>query len=151
MTKLEFKIYRIFELMKRLAKGEELYAQNEELLNELEVDERTLRRYLKDIHGLYDYIVITQKKQKVIDGKKVTIYKAVDKEKDISEIFKFFLKESSDLSWLLQIAYEHNPKLLKDERDRFEKILKENSIAYLFISTPFEDLKNDNLKKFSII
>jgi len=47
----------------------------------------------------------------------------------------------------LQIAYEHNPKLLKDERDRFEKILKENSIAYLFISTPFEDLKNDNLKK----
>jgi len=64
MTKLEFKIYRIFELMKRLAKGEELYAQNEELLNELEVDERTLRRYLKDIHGLYDYIVITQKKAK---------------------------------------------------------------------------------------
>ena len=147
MTKLEIKIYRIFELMKRLAKGEELYAQNEKLLNELEVDERTLRRYLKDIHELYDYIIITQKKQKVIDGKKVTVYRVADKEKDVSEIFKFFLKESSDLGWLLQIAYEYDPKLLKDERDRFEKILKENSNAYLFISTPFEDLKNDNLKK----
>jgi len=146
-TKIDKKINFIFQLMKRLANGEELYPQNILIQQEFGVNERTLRRYLEDIHNLYRHIIAVEKKQKELSDKKVTVYRVIDREKDVSEIFRFFLKESNDLSWLLQIAHDYEPKLLYDERDRFEKILKENKDIYIFIGSPFEDLSSEHLKK----
>lgn len=146
-TKIDKKINFIFQLMKRLANGEELYPQNIQIQQEFDVNERTLRRYLDDIHNLYGHIVTVEKKQKELSDRKVTVYRVVDREKDVSEIFRFFLKESDDLSWLLQIAHDYDPKLLYDERERFERILKENEDIYIFIGSPFEDLSNQHLKK----
>ena len=49
-TSTRKKIDNLLVLMEKLAKGEELYPQNVRIQKELEVDERTLRRYLEDIH-----------------------------------------------------------------------------------------------------
>ena len=145
-TKIDKKVNFIFQLMKRLANGKELYPQNIQIQQEFDVNERTLRRYLDDIHNLYGHIVTVEKKQKELSDRKVTVYRVVDREKDVSEIFRFFLKESDDLSWLLQIAHDYEPKLLCDERERFERILKENEDIYIFIGSPFEDLSGNHLK-----
>ncbi|MBV5278485.1 MAG: hypothetical protein J0647_05545 [Campylobacteraceae bacterium] len=69
----ESKINHIFKLMQKLHAGEEIYAQNENILEELRINERTLRRYLEDIHTLYSHILVVEKKQKKLDGRKVSI------------------------------------------------------------------------------
>ena len=56
------KINHIFALMIRLANGEELYAQNKRLTEEIGVDERTMRRYLNEIHEMFGHIVVTEKR-----------------------------------------------------------------------------------------
>ena len=141
------KVNHIYLLLEKLASGEELYPQNPGLQSELDVNERTLRRYLEDIHSLYSHIVLTQKIKKEFSDKKVTVYRVVDMEKDVSEIFRFFLLNSNDLSWLLQLAYENNPSLIKDCKDdsrrTLEKIIKNDEDVFLFINYPFESMSDD--------
>ena len=69
-TTVSSKINHIFVLLELLAKGEELYPQNEQLQERLfsqsgSSQERTLRRYLQEIHDLYSYIVVTEKVRNV--------------------------------------------------------------------------------------
>jgi len=149
-TTINKKINHIYLLLEKLATGEELYPQNPRLQSELDVNERTLRRYLEDIYSLYSHIVLIQKVQKEFSDRKVTVYKVANKEQDVSNIFKFFLQNSDDLSWLLQIVYENNPTLLKDYKDdtkkSLEKILKDDEDIFLFVNSPFEKMDNE---KFS--
>ncbi len=143
-TTINKKINHIYILLERLAKGEELYAQNEELLDQLDVSERTLDRYLKDIYELYDKIVLTEKKKKEFTERKVTIYRVTDRQKDVSKILKFFIENSNDLGWVLQMIHENDPSFLKelDEGDRYdiEQNIKEDEGVFVFKSTPFESL-----------
>jgi predicted DNA-binding transcriptional regulator YafY len=153
-TTINKKINHIYLLLEKLANGEELYPQNPRLQSELDVNERTLRRYLEDIYTLYSHIVVTKKIPKEFSDRKVTVYKVVDKEKDISAVFKFFLNHSDDLSWLLQLAYENNPKLLRDfkdeNRESLEKLLKEDEDIFLFVGSPFESMDDNKfLQTFS--
>ena len=97
-TTINKKINHIYLLLERLAGGEELYAQDEEIREELKISERTLDRYLKDIHELYGKIVLTEKKKKEFTDRKVTIYRVADRKKDVSTILKFFIENSNDLS-----------------------------------------------------
>ena len=143
-TTINKKINHIYILLERLAKGEELYAQDEELLDQLDVSERTLDRYLKDIYELYDKIVLTEKKKKEFTERKVTIYRVTDRQKDVSKILKFFIENSNDLGWVLQMIHENDPSFLKelDEGDRYdiEQNIKEDEGVFVFKSTPFESL-----------
>ena len=145
-TTINKKINHIYLLLEKLANGEELYPQNPRLQSELDVNERTLRRYLEDIYSLYPHIVLTQKTQKEFSDRKVTVYKVANKEQDVSNIFRFFLQNSDDLSWLLQVVYENNPALLKDYEDdtkkSLEKILKDDEDIFLFVNSPFEEMDN---------
>ena len=145
-TTINKKINHIYILLERLAKGEELYAQNEELLEQLDVSERTLDRYLKDIYELYDKIVLTEKKKKEFTERKVTIYRVADRQKDVSKILKFFIENSNDLGWVLQMIHENDPSFLKelDESDRYdiEQNIKEDEGIFVFKSTPFESLED---------
>ena len=143
-TTINKKINHIYILLERLAKGEELYAQDEELLEQLDVSERTLDRYLKDIYELYRNIVITEKRKKEFTERKVTIYRVAVREKDVSKILKFFIENSNDLGWVLQMIHENDPSFLKelDESDRYdiEQNIKEDEGIFVFKSTPFESL-----------
>ncbi len=150
-TSTRKKIDNLLVLMEKLAKGEELYPQNVRIQKELEVDERTLRRYLEDIHSKYAHVVVTEKKKMERDGRRVTVYRAVDRRKDVSEIFRFFIESGDELGWLLQLIHENDPTLLKEhsreaERD-LTRILKEEEGIFQFVGSPFENLEEGHLKE----
>lgn len=148
-TTVNKKIFHIFTLMAKLADGMELYAQDRNLSSELDVDERTLRRYLDDIHQLYNDIVLTEKKSKEFAERKVTVYRVVDPKKDVSDVLRFFLENDNDLGWVLQLLQEQDPTLLDnagDAKEAIENAIKKESDIFLFNSRPFEMLQDPLLQ-----
>ncbi len=141
-TIINKKINHIFLLLERLAKGEELYSQNHVILEELGVNERTMYRYLKEIYEMYGHMIRTEKKVKEFTDRKVTIYRVLDKKKDVSEILKFFIEKSVDLSWLLQLIHENDPKLLNDAQNKelLKESIEQDQNIFLFKNSPFEYL-----------
>lgn len=152
-TTTEKKIIHMFGLMQKLYEGEEIYPQNERLLEEFGVDERTLRRYLDDISKLYGHIIVCEKKQKYINGKKINVYRTVNPDTDISKALRFFLEESNELSWILTLINDNNPSLLKklsiSEKEIIEKSVIQDKDIFLFKSNPFENLQNEQALIFS--
>lgn len=151
-TTTEKKIIHIFSLMQKLHAGEELYPQSERLLDELGVNERTLRRYLEDIYRLYGHIIVSEKKQKYLNGKKILVYRTSNPEQDISKILRFFLEETNELSWILTLIEENNPSLFQKlsvpEKEAIEKSVTQDKEIFLFKSNPFENLQNGQAKLF---
>ena len=154
ITTFNSKINHIFVLLELLAKGEELYPQNEQLQERLfsqsgPSKERTLRRYLQEIHDLYSHIVITEKARKEFCDKKVTLYRVVNTKKDVSEVLRYFIENSSDLSWLLQLVHENNPTLLNDLHGyrHIEACVKADKEIFLFKSNPFESFDTESSQK----
>jgi predicted DNA-binding transcriptional regulator YafY len=149
-TTINKKINHMFLLMERLAEGEELYAQHEELLEVLGVSERTLDRYLKDIYENYEKILVIEKLKKEFSERKVTVYRVAARKKDVSKVLRFFMENSNDLGWVLQMINENDPSFLKDldEHERFEleHNIKEDEGIFLFRSTPFENLEDSDKK-----
>ena len=115
------------------------------------MDERTLRRYLEEIHDKYSHIVVAEKKQTELGGRKVTVYRVVDKERDVSEVFRHFIESGDDLSWLLQLVYENRPSLLRDfsseSRKKLTAVLKNDEGVFQFVGSPFENLDDSRLKE----
>jgi len=155
-TAINKKIDTIFILLERLAKGEELYSQDEVLQEEIfgntgEACERALRRYLDDIHNLYGKIVLTEKKKKELTDRKVTVYRVQDRQKDVSTILKFFIENSDDIGWVLQMIHKNDPSFLKqmDTSDRMaiEKNIKEDQDIFVFKGSPFENLDTTDKKE----
>ena len=160
-TTLNRKINHIFLLLEKLANNQELYAQNTQLQLELfgnntelkdanKANERSLRRYLDDIHTLYQNIIVTEKKTKAFTDRKVTVYRIVARS-DISAVLKFFLEEKNDLTWIIQMLHEQDPSLLheleSDTKIAIENELKEDENIFLFNSKPFEVLDSYEQKK----
>lgn len=150
-TSVKKKVQKLYDLMARLAAGEEIYPQNARVQAELEVDGRTLRRYLEEIHDAYGQIVTIEKKRVEHGGRKVTLYRVVDRERDVSEVFRFFLESGDDLGWLLQLVHENDPRLLreysKEAKARLSEVLKEEERIFRFVGTPFENLDDPRLKE----
>lgn len=155
-TTINKKINTIFILLERLAKGEELFSQDENLQLDLfeetgEAQERALRRYLEDIHTLYGDIVLTEKIKKEFTTRKVTIYRVHDRTKDVSTILKFFIENSDDLSWVLQMINENDPSFLKDldvsDRVEIEGNIKEDEGIFVFKGSPFESFEDSDKKE----
>ncbi len=150
-TTIQKKIDNLLLLMEKLAKGEEIYAQNERIQLELGINERTLRRYLEDIHEKYGNIVITEKRQTECGGRRVTIYRVVNRKRDVREVFRFFIESEDDLGWLLQLIHKNDPSLLKEysneTKKSLKKALKEDEGIFQFVGTPFENLEDGSLKE----
>lgn len=147
-TTINKKINHIFLILEKLAKGDELYSQNIDLQDELDVDKRTLDRYLEDIHSLYGHIVLVDKKKTEHSERRVTVYRVTNPTKDIAEAFKFFIENSDDFGWLMQLVLENDPSIVKNFHDRkaIEESLKKESDIFLFKQHPFE-LFSDNQQK----
>lgn len=152
-TTTEKKIIHIFTLMQKLHEGEEIYPQNQRILEELGVDERTLRRYLEDISKLYGHIIVCEKKQKFINGKKINVYRTINPDTDISKTLRFFLEESNELSWILTLIHENDPSLIKklspSDKEILERNVSQDKDIFLFKSNPFENLQNNHDLIFS--
>lgn len=149
MSTIEKKINHIFTLIERLARGEELYPQHEELLHELGINERTLRRYLEDIHSLYGHMVLTEKKEKEFSDRKVTVYRVVDRKKDVSEVFRFLIENSTDLNWVVQMLLDNDPELVEAVSDKQlrDRLAARDGDVFLFVNNPFEHLEDEAGKK----
>ena len=160
-TTVNQKINHIFSLLEKLANGQELYPQdinlqeelfgeNKNLKDSIKANERSLRRYLEEIHQLYGYIVLTEKKTKEFADRKVTIYRVSDK-KDVSSVLRFFLEEKSDLTWVIQMLHEQDPSLLHeleaDTKKAIENELKDDEDIFLFSAKPFEVIESQEQKK----
>jgi hypothetical protein len=155
-TTINKKINIIFILLERLAKGEELYSQNENLQFEIfgdigEANERALRRYLSDIHELYGDIVLTEKKKKALTDRSVTIYRIQNREKDVSTVLKFFIENSDNLFWVLDMIHKNDPSFLKDldvkDKHLIEENIKEDEGIFIFKSSPFESFEDSQTKE----
>lgn len=156
MTAVVNKVNHMFTLMKILSQGRELYAQDKALQEELEINERTLRRYLDEVVDNFENILIVEKKRKDLSNRKTTVFRVVDKKKDISNILQFFLQSNTDLSWVLKLLHEQDPSIITDSKENVkravENILHENDDVFIFRSPPFELIQNDKQKKiFSTI
>lgn len=155
MATTRSKVNAIFILLGKLANMQELYPQDRQLQEELfgecgeEKQEVSLRRYLKEIHTLYDHMIITEKKKKEFQDRKVTVYHVVRKS-DVSEILKFFLEKKNDLKWVIQMIHGQDPDILHNlESDAIKSIkneLEEDKNIFLFASKPFEIFTTDNEK-----
>jgi len=160
-TTVNQKINHIFSLLEKLSNGQELYPQdtnlqeelfgdNKELKDAIKANERSLRRYLEEIHQLYGHIILTEKKTKEFADRKVIIYRVSDK-KDVSSVLKFFLEEKSDLTWVIQMLHEQDPSLLHELETETKKViedeLRDDEDIFLFSAKPFEVLESQEQKK----
>jgi hypothetical protein len=150
-TTINKKIINIYRLLEKLANGEELYPQNPILQGELGVDERTLRRYLDEIVTLYSNIIYVQKIKKEFSERSISVYRAIDKKKDISKVLRFFIENSDEFDYLFQIILENDPLLLKEYGKDFKSFIKHKinlqKNIFLFISQPFEKFENNRIFK----
>ena len=143
------KTAHILYLMELLAKGRELYKQDTDLQNELHVSERTLGRYLEEIHELYTDIVLTEKRKKEFTDRKVTVYRVVDPRKEVAETLRFFLENDNDLSWILQLLHKHDPSVLEDVglvQETIDRVLDREKDVFVFNSKPFELMESNRQK-----
>ena len=158
MSTIEKKVSNIFKIMGYLAEGRALYAQDEKLHDDLgldgsrEANTKKIERYLKDIDSLYEHIIKVEKQKQPGFERSVTTYSVIDREKDVSEILRFFIEHSEeDLGWLLQAVHENNKEVLNDTADkkRLEKILTEDRDIFLFVGAPFEKFDKERNQIFN--
>jgi len=103
----------IYELMHRLANGEELTI-NTKLANEFEINTKTLGRYLENIKDDYSDIITVEKKKMEDHQRQPSVYRAINQKQDLATTLQFFFEHSTDLGWVLQLLHEKDPTLAVD-------------------------------------
>lgn len=134
-----------------LVHNEVLYPQDINLQNKLGVSERTLRRYLEDIHFIFSHIIVTEKIKTIYSARKVEGYRIVQ-ETDYSHILKYFIENDSDTQWILQLILDNDPELLKNmsqnERSNLQRDLRSKKDNVMFVTLPFEEFTNQQKENF---
>lgn len=152
MTNRQNKLFHLLRLMGYMLKGRELYAQDATLVDELGVDERTLRRYLEEIEDNYTDLIVSDKQNKEIGGRKVTVYRTIDPSKDIADILSFFINnDAQGMGWLMQLIHSNDPLILKgfddDQKRALQRQAKKDRDVVLFRTNPLENLMDDETDK----
>ncbi len=141
----------IFEILKKLVAKQEIYLTDTELLDELRIKERTLRRYMGEIDKLFPYAFRIESKLIGHGKRPVKVLRVYDKNKDIIDILNRLLKYSDDLGWLISLLNENDPSLFNDldkhEKEKVSAQLKENSGIFLFRTNPLEVLQDEPSKR----
>ena len=118
----------IFEILKKLVAKQEIYLTDTELLDELRIKERTLRRYMGEIDKLFPDAFRIESKLIGHGKRPVKVLRVYDKNKDIIDVLECLLKYSNDLGWLIGLLNENDPSLFNDlnkhEKEKVSKQLK---------------------------
>ncbi|MDR1910918.1 MAG: WYL domain-containing protein [Helicobacteraceae bacterium] len=136
----------MFLLLEKLCNGEEIYPQNEELQEELNVSWRTLERYIKTITDIFSGAIVCEKK--LIDGrqKKLTTYRFARKDSDTAKILKYLIEnDDNNIGWVLTLIYENDMETIRKFAPSVKQAVS-NSIArdkevFLIKTNPFEDAR----------
>ena len=142
----------IFEILKKLVAKQEIYLTDTELLDELRIKERTLRRYMGEIDKLFPDAFRIESKLIGHGKRPVKVLRVYDKNKDIIDVLECLLKYSNDLGWLIGLLNENDPSLFNDlnkhEKEKVSKQLKEDSDIFLFRTNPLEVLQDELSKRY---
>lgn len=135
-----------------MLKGRELYAQDKTLIEELDVDERTLRRYLEEIEQNYNDLIVCDKQNKIIGGRKVTVYRTINPTKDLADILNFFIhNDAHGMGWLMQLIHQNDPMILKgfddDQKKTLQRQMTDDKDIVLFRTNPLENLMHEETEK----
>ena len=137
----------IFEILKKLVAKQEIYLTDTELLDELRIKERTLRRYMGEIDKLFPDAFRIESKLIGHGKRPVKVLRVYDKNKDIIDVLKRLLRYNDDLDWLISLLNENDPSLFNDldknEKEKVSAQLKENSGIFLFRTNPLEILQDE--------
>ena len=142
----------IFEILKKLVTKQEICPFDTELLDELRIKERTLRRYIVEIDKLFPNALRVESKLMGYGKRPVKVLRVYDKNKDIIDILNRLLKYSDDLGWLISLLNENDPSLFSDldkhEKEKVSAQLKEDSDIFLFRTNPLEVLQDEPSKRY---
>ena len=141
----------IFEILKKLVEKREIYPSDTELLDELGIQERTLRRYIDEIKVLFPNSFVTENKLIKNNKRPINILRVSDKNTDVVIVLEYLLKNSDNLGWLITLLNENDPSLLID-LNKYEKEvsrqLHEDSDVFLFRTNPLEVLQDEPSKRY---
>nr|WP_315046110.1 WYL domain-containing protein [uncultured Campylobacter sp.] len=142
----------IFEILKKLVAKQEIYLTDTELLDELRIKERTLRRYMGEIDKLFPYAFRIESKLIGHGKRPVKVLRVYDKNKDIIGVLKCLLEYGNDLGWLISLLNDNDPRLFNDldkhDKEKVSKQLKEDSDIFLFRTNPLEVLQDELSKRY---
>ncbi len=142
----------IFEILKKLVAKQEICPFDTQLLEELRIKERTLRRYMGEIEKIFPNAFRVESKLIGHGKRPVKVLRVYDKNKDIIDILNRLLKYSDDLGWLISLLNENDPSLFNDldkhEKEKVSAQLKENSGIFLFRTNPLEILRDEPSKRY---
>ena len=142
------KTLTIFKILKKLVEKQEIYPSDAQLLDELKIKERTLRRYIEDIKDLFPETFVTENKL-IGQGKRSTgVLRVSDKSKDVITILEYLLKNSNDIGWLITLLNENDPNLLSEFEKEISRQVKEDSKVFLFKTNPLEALQDEPSKRY---
>ena len=142
------KTLTIFKILKKLVEKQEIYPSDAQLLDELKIKERTLRRYIEDIKDLFPETFVTENKL-IGQGKRSTgVLRVSDKSKDVIMILEYLLKNSNDIGWLITLLNENDPNLLSEFEKEISRQVKEDSKVFLFKTNPLEALQDEPSKRY---
>lgn len=141
----------IFEILKKLVAKREIYPSDTELLDELGIQERTLRRYIDEIKVLFPNSFVTENKLIKNNKRSINILRVSDKNTDVVIVLEYLLKNSDNLGWLITLLNENDPSLLID-LNKYEKEvsrqLQEDSDVFFFRTNPLEVLQDEPSKRY---
>ena len=129
----------IFEILKRLIKKREIYPSDTQLLDELDIKERTLRRHMDEIKILFPDAFVAENKLIKHGKRPIKVLRVSDKNKDIIVVLEYLLKNGDNLGWIITLLNENDPSLLSDLKiyeKEVSKQIKEDSGVFLFRTNP---------------
>ncbi len=142
----------VFEILKKLVAKQEICPLDTQLLEELRIKERTLRRYMGEIEKIFPNAFRVESKLVGHGKRPVKVLRVYDKNKDIIGVLNRLLKYSDDLGWLISLLNENDPSLFNDldkhEKEKVSAQLKENSGIFLFRTNPLEVLQDEPSKRY---
>lgn len=152
MANTDKKLFHLLQMMGYMLKGKELYAMDKHLQREFGISYRTLVRYLEEIELNYSEVVVTNKQNKTIDGRKVTVYRAIDTSKDFADILNFFINnDAQGMGYLMKLIHDNKPSVFKeleeDQKRTLESQAKKDRDVVLFRTNPLENLMDDTIDK----
>ena len=141
----------IFEILKRLVEKREIYPSDTQLLDELGIKERTLRRHMDEIKILFPDAFVAENKLIKHGKRPIKVLRVSDKNKDIIVVLEYLLKNGDNLGWIITLLNENDPSLLSDLKiyeKEVSKQIKEDSGVFLFRTNPLEVLQDEPSKRY---
>jgi predicted DNA-binding transcriptional regulator YafY len=144
------KISILFDILKIMQQGNEICMIDTALQNRLNISERNLYRYMEDIRGMFQDIIVKETKLTAHSRKSAIHYRICkDKINDNIKVLKYLTEQGGDTAYLLNLIQANDPKLFEEyDKSKIGKNLSADRDIFYFKANPFEEAKH---KSFAII